>query len=427
MKLQDIFIRASRNLVRSKLRTVLTVLAILIGAFTVMLTSALGEGVRHVIDVQISSVSAKNAIIVRAKQDEAETMQNPSGSKPAKYNPNASVAASGIPLMGAADLERIKSVEGVDSAFQSYVTNPEYITNAQIGDKFQLSLSAVYKGIDVSVIAGESPKESESGYVIITEKYVAALGYKNRDEAIGKKVQVAYANSSGELLLQEYSIKAVVGNSFINNGSSYISLVDAEKVNTYQTKGTPIEGKFHAVIAVAQSSTNNENLNSISDRIKQAGFHAETLDDQISSIKGVITVVQLVIGIFGVLTITASVFGIVNTLMMSVFERTKEIGLMKAVGMSKGSVFMLFSIEAGSIGFWGGAGGVLLAYGVGSMLNKYLMSINFLGFEGINFFIFPPVHMALVTGALVVVGLLSGVLPAMKASSLNPIEALRHE
>jgi putative ABC transport system permease protein len=171
----------------------------------------------------------------------------------------------------------------------------------------------------------------------------------------------------------------------------------------------------------------SDDLEKSKQSIVDLGYRAQTLEDQIALIKGVISGIQLGVGIFGAITVIGSIFGIVNTLLMSVFERTREIGLMKAVGMKKSTVFTIFAIEAGSIGFWGGAGGVLLAKLAGQALNNYLMGLNLLGFEGMVFFIFPIPQMVVIISSLTLVGLLAGVLPAMKASSLDAIEALRHE
>jgi putative ABC transport system permease protein len=424
MKIIDIVSRANKNLTRSKSRTILTIIAIIIGAFTMALTTALGEGVKKTVDVQVSSIAVGNSIIVQGKQEGMDN--NPAGGKPAKYNPKAE-ASTGMVLLDQSDIEKIKVVKGAESISAFSNVSAEYITSDKTTDKYVIQMSQILDGFKIEIIAGKYPSNEDNGYIVLTEKYVAALGYANRNDAIGKMVKVVYLNPLGKELIREYKIQAIVNNSFINGGSSYISRQEGITIAEFQTKDTPMYNKYGAAVVMVSDKASKDELNKIRDEISNLGYTAQTLDDQISMIKGVITVVQLVIGVFGALTVVASIFGIVNTMLMSVFERTKEIGLMKAVGMSRKTVFAIFALEAGSIGFWGGIGGLGLARLVGQLLNNYLMASNFLGFEGMEFFIFPIQQMLYIVLALTLVGLLSGVLPAMKASSLDPIEALRHE
>jgi putative ABC transport system permease protein len=122
----------------------------------------------------------------------------------------------------------------------------------------------------------------------------------------------------------------------------------------------------------------------------------------------------------------ASVFGIINTQYISVLERTREIGLMKALGMRGRSVSRLFEFEAAWIGFLGGIIGALIAVALGLALNPVITSALGLS-EGTNLLIFNPVSVAIMIIILIIIAMVAGWFPARKAAKLDPIEALRTE
>ncbi len=141
------------------------------------------------------------------------------------------------------------------------------------------------------------------------------------------------------------------------------------------------------------------------------------------------TVVNTLQGIvlgFGIIALIASVFGIINTQYISVLERTREIGLMKALGMRGRSVSRLFQFEAAWIGFLGGIIGAAIAIGAGIAANPFITT--WLGLsEGTSLLIFQPIPIAIMILVLVLIAMVAGWFPARKAAKLDPIEALRTE
>jgi hypothetical protein len=166
----------------------------------------------------------------------------------------------------------------------------------------------------------------------------------------------------------------------------------------------------------------------VENAVKKMGFNTFSILDATRSLRQFFAVLDLFLGIFGSLALAVASIGIVNTLVMAILERRREIGIMKAIGASDGDVRMLFFAEAGAMGALGGVVGVALGWTIGQ-------AINF----GTNIYLkrqaLPPEHFWsvpwwLVAGAIVfafIVSLVSGLYPAGRAARLDPVQALRYE
>jgi putative ABC transport system permease protein len=166
----------------------------------------------------------------------------------------------------------------------------------------------------------------------------------------------------------------------------------------------------------------------VEEAIKKMGFNTLSIVDATRSMRQFFAILDLFLGIFGSLALAVASIGIVNTLVMAILERRREIGIMKAIGASDIDVKRLFFAEAGVMGIAGGAFGVALGWIIGR-------AINF----GANIYLkrqsFPPEQIWatpwwLVGGAIafaIVVSLLSGLYPAGRAARLDPVQALRYE
>ncbi|MEJ0072496.1 MAG: FtsX-like permease family protein [Candidatus Saccharibacteria bacterium] len=132
-------------------------------------------------------------------------------------------------------------------------------------------------------------------------------------------------------------------------------------------------------------------------------------------------------GIGGIALVVAAV-GVVNTMIMSILERTREIGVMRAVGARRSTVSLLFTIEAALLGFWGGVIGLAIGYGAvlvaNPLINKQLSTNNITSSNIITL----PIWLILgVIGLTTVIGILAGLYPARRAARLDPVEALHYE
>ena len=166
----------------------------------------------------------------------------------------------------------------------------------------------------------------------------------------------------------------------------------------------------------------------VEDSIKKMGFNTFSILDATRSVRRFFTVLDLFLGIFGSLALAVASIGIVNTLVMAILERRREIGIMKAIGASDIDVKKLFFAEAGVMGALGGALGVALGWTIGRVINLgtnvYLRSQD-LAPEQIWFVPWWLVGSAIAFA--IVVSLLSGLYPAARAARLDPVQALRYE
>jgi hypothetical protein len=150
--------------------------------------------------------------------------------------------------------------------------------------------------------------------------------------------------------------------------------------------------------------------------------------DQLKDIRKGLLILDGILGAIGTIALVVAGLGIVNTMVMSILERTREIGIMKAIGGSEKQIRWIFFVEAGTIGFLGAIFGLILGWLVTLVANKVANS-EFLpaGEPPINFFYFP---IWLILGAIVfsiVLSLIAGLYPAIRAASIDPVKALRHE
>jgi putative ABC transport system permease protein len=144
-------------------------------------------------------------------------------------------------------------------------------------------------------------------------------------------------------------------------------------------------------------------------------------------IKSFFDAIILVFTIFGGIALLAASIGIINTLFMAVQERTREIGLMKAMGLGKGKIFLMFSIEAISLGFWGSAIGVGVAYLAKAIINPIAADTFLKDLPGFHLMEFDILTLAWLILLVMAIAFLAGSLPARRAAKKDPIEALRYE
>ncbi len=169
-------------------------------------------------------------------------------------------------------------------------------------------------------------------------------------------------------------------------------------------------------------------VQAVQDAVNAMGFRTFSVLDATKSLRRFFTVLDLFLGIFGSLALAVATLAIINTLVMAVLERRREIGVMKAIGASDGDVKKLFFTEAGAMGFFGGILGIALGFAIGKAINIgtgiYLVRRQ-LPAEPV--WIMPVWLIGAAILFSVVVSLLAGLYPASRAAKLDPVQTLKYE
>lgn len=425
MKLRDITIRAGRSLKQAKARTLLTSLAIGVGAFTITLSLAAGVGGRAYTDQIVNANTNVKEVSVSKKQP----TQNDG---PQKYSTGSVVGGNALfasELLTQEDINKIKQIDGVVSVSPNYNPQVKFITRDG-QDQYIPTISTYSPSVTLKFAAGSASSDLADNEIILTEEFVKALGFTSNEDSVGKIVNIIADKLSSPVSAPEsksfdYLVKAVSSKSglaFRSQGSLLISNNSAKILYDYISEGTRTYNNF--MVAAVQTSAADKAL-SIKNELTNMGYLAQTAADILGVINTFINVLQGILLGFGALAILTSVFGIINTQYISVLERTQQIGLMKALGMRRRDVGRLFKLEAAWIGFLGGLIGTVLAVVLGLITNPIISKALDIG--DVSLLIFEPVNIIVVIVGLVIISVTSGILPARKAAKLNPIEALRTE
>lgn len=162
--------------------------------------------------------------------------------------------------------------------------------------------------------------------------------------------------------------------------------------------------------------------------IEETGLHVFSIADELKEIRKGFLIVDSILGAIGTIALIVAALGIANTMVMSILERTREIGIMKAIGASEGEIKMIFFVEAAVIGAVGAVFGLLLGYGVTRIANL-VVNLRVLpeGEAAISLFYFPLWLILGAFGFSVLVSLIAGLYPAVRAAGIDPVRALRHD
>lgn len=447
---------ALRNLSRRKSRTILTVLSVVIGATSIILMLAFATGISNSQKEMIESFGGLTSITI-------------DGDKPSA---NMDVKDT--------DINKLKKVRGVRAVVPSKEfwgdvrvdSGDDYVLNTSFevipDDVFKLLTSDMFewgKNLSTSdkdaVILGQNanvqkiqkmpdggwtsmPMEEDFDYN--SHEYYLRLGYKdesddgvhfgNQDENTEESTKPTFVDikikPSGKL-----NSKAILkGWSSYVNESFYKKLKEEDKKlqspqldMSYDEKGQPIVAKSDKIkydnLKVIVDDVNN--LERIENDIKKLGYNTQSEASSAEEIKKQTMQVTLILGGIGSVAFIVSAIGIINTMLMSIYERQKEIGVMKVIGASINDIRGMFLIESGFIGFFGGVIGLIISLLVGKVLNGFLDGGMIFGGggQGGNIIAISPLLAIVGVGFSSLVGVLAGYIPARRATKLSAIEALR--
>ncbi len=427
MRYFDIIRTANTNLRKSKLRTFLTISAVFIGTLTLMLTTGVGAGLKTYVEEQVGSVGAKDVLFISLDTGSG----NPFGSDVKEYDPErVSSSALGITqgLLVQRDVDKIAATPGIKSVLPLYPTSADYITAS--GKKYIAIVTQTVDGLIQPMRVGRMVNQNGSEFeVTLPPEFVGPLGFADSKAALGKKLTVGFTDGIGRPFTRDATIVGVQEKALVNGNQTTANLAFIKSVHAQTTAslGPLRQAQYPNVFAKFDASMSKSDLDQLKQRLKDQKYGAVTLEDQLGIIKTIIGGIITFLNIFAAITLAAATFGIVNTLLMAVQERTREIGLMKALGMSRRKIFALFSFEAILIGFWGSIIALGAANILGRIGSKVASRTVFKDFEGLQLFSFPARSVIPVILLIMLIAFIAATLPARRAARLDAIEALRYE
>lgn len=432
MKYIDSVRRAGRSLGGAKGRTILTSLAIAVGAFTITLAVAAGTGVRSLVDDALNSnINPRSVSVAKAYDYEAEFSGG--GASITEYDEDA--VAEGESATDIADYtvtrKQVEAIEALDEVERVTVLqqlSPQYVALEGDDDKFTVSASSYDPDVLLEEVAGDLPELSQplaDDTVVVSENLANQLS--NVNDVVGKQLQIqVISQATGEAQTFSYRIAAVAkpGSFSFVTGDLFAARNAADEMYDFSIDGTDMEDRYYGFSAVTADGYEPEQVRAAIENADDT-LDAQTAEQVSESLFQVVNIAQYVIVGFGVIALVAAVFGIINTQYISVLERTREIGLMKALGMRGRHVRRLFQLEAAWIGALGGVIGAALAWLAGLALNPWISES--LSLDDVSLLIFEPLPILLLIVVLTLIAMLAGWFPSRKAAKLDPIEALRTE
>ena len=448
MKLLDLFLLALSNLRRRKIRTLLTVLGVVIGTASIVVMVSLGLGMSENLLRSFQSAGSLTMITIT------------------NYGGMGNNAKNKVELTDDSikSFENIPHVTGTSPSLELYVTAK---SGALQGDFSIRGVSQAYFQ-QMKLKEGDFPKKGDAELSLIYGNTVAGSFHKGNNwdqnytidpmketlfyifpEAQDtSKPGTAQSAGSPNKPQKKYILKTAGvmegGSEDYSEDSSYV-YADLDSLKTFLKKiykkslvpnpKTGKNGKPLRYYSYDQAYVFVDDMNNVADVQKQItdmGYSCYSQVEWLKQAQEQIKTTQLVLGGIGAVSLLVAAIGIMNTMMMSIFERTKEIGVMKVLGCDMGDIRNMFLTESALIGILGGIVGIVLSYGVSFIINFLSagggeMVDSYTGGGGGNISTIPLWLAGFAIIFAMLVGMLSGYFPSVRAMKLSPLAAIRNE
>lgn len=421
MRAADTLTSAVRGVVRRPLRGVLTAIAVGIGAFTFTVTSGLGTGINDYIDSQTRAVGATDTVQVTA-----QNMQSFLNERPERFDDDM--------IEGGADLgtgilseEAVSAIEGVlaekDKILPGQQVAPLYV-EYEGGPRYRFVYNGHWPGKTANLAAGaQLSDETSSPEIIIPTYLVPALGFSSDKGAVGEQVDVGVRGADGEVRQIQATVVGVQLRSLIGGNLPFGNAAFQQELEVASAAGSdPTAPQFYTSVLVT-----GPDIERTAERIRGLGYSVQTPEQIVGDYKTIVSAVLLILNVLAGIAIMAAMFGIVNTLLMTVQERTRQIGMQRALGMHRRDVFASIALEALIIGIVGSVLAIVVAMALGTVLGPEILRMIGLDLPGLRLFVFDPLSILLILATVSVASLLASLLPALRAASVDPMAAMREE
>ncbi len=375
------------DLKKRKFRTALTAVSIAIGTMLLIVMFGLGEGIQKYLQEQMKQFS-NNKIITVVNREPGKDVTSSDGRITHEQGKDKKIDSSTI--------ETIKKIDGV-SEVEAKIDSK--ISKVKIDDKTGKQITIV--GMDTNhtifnqaeidkvksknktnyepIVAGKSLDKNDVNSIIIGQRYIEKMGFTDISSVVGKDIEliVESPNAEGEEakapLVIKGKIAGVVNKNYGDEGYQIIApAAMAGKILEYYTgEKDYLDKKGYTTLTVnckeiSDVAKVNENIN------KNLGYGTWANLESSDSIGSSVTIIRGILIVAGVIVLLVSAIGVINTMTMTVYEKTKSIGIMKAQGASKKHINLMFLVQSGVIGFIGGVVGSILAVIASIGLDKFV-------------------------------------------------------
>ncbi|MBD0371263.1 MAG: ABC transporter permease [Pyrinomonadaceae bacterium] len=492
MPFLDILQLSLRNLREAKLRATLTTMGVIVGVAVIVTMVSFGLGLqRNTVErfkaldlfneLTVYGQSVANLAMSRSGGNQNTNRVDENGRRQRPLLPNSKPATRILDEAAVAEIETIPGVVYVEPVivFTPFVRSNGRVFTELVAGASVPNESSRFK----EFAAGSMISSSDAAEVVVTEQWTQSFGYEKPADALGKTLEFLAPpekkkdereeekdsgasffgipldeEESGEdagkdaLVARSFRIVGVLkeqkgqqGGGFRGltaNASIFVSLKAARDWTTEyrnpmtevalelaRSQGAIDEKQAEGFVSATVRVTDPVVLTNVRTRLTELGFQSFSIMDQLEQLRTVFLIINATLGLLGGISLLVASFGIANTMIMSILERTREIGIMKAIGAEDGEIRLIFFVEAAVIGFVGGVIGVLTAWGIDGLSNRlaYRYILKPQNASYVDFFYIPSYLWLGAIAFAVLVSIIAALYPASRAARIDPVKALRHD
>ncbi|BCJ93139.1 ABC transporter permease [Anaerocolumna cellulosilytica] len=442
MRISDLIKMGLRNLSRRKARTALTIIGVIIGTLSIVVMISIGIGMNTNFKSQVMELGSLTTITVEKYANIMDSEGNYVSSKEQ--------------LMDDALVEQIKGLEHVKAVSpvlsgSMMLKSGKYENYTQV---YAMDSSTLTEFDFPELTMGTYPTPEANHFIIFGSDVMKNFYNPNSRNYTTKEVDITkdkitlqfdsyrYAvndkKKAFSLKVTDYAVMEQVNNYeydyFCYMDINYFKSIYKKYLNTLKAEDRKkAKNAIESYERINITVDNIKNVTKVQDAIKELGFQTSSLAKILEPMQETSNMMQMVLGGIGAVAMLVSAINIANTMIMSIYERTKEIGIMKVLGCIIHDIKKLFLFEAGMIGLMGGIVGIILSYVASWAINKFgqplfkalLSSSSMYSMESAKFSVIPLWLPLVAAGFAMLVGIVSGYYPANRATKISAIEAMK--